>query len=447
MARLTSVSRQYKSRNTLIVAVLFLLLTACQSPPAESISQDIPSPATPVMITVWHTQNGAASLLLGQLLSDFRKAYPAITVRAEQKANEGDLLRQGLAGIALNQVPDALIADNRTIGEFARRGALMSLDTFIDSPALGLSAEERTDFFPGLLEAGRLPDLKDRTYAYPFSNHAAVMVYNVDLLKSAKADTPPRTWDQFNAAVRATTKGNVRGWVMFPNALTFYAFLFSRGGNVLTARDTQVLAQFGDDDGLKSLQLIATLTRSGAAYLVDNAASARDDFVQNKTALLFCGSDELSLIADGVTRTGSSIHWSVTNLPQDDSTHPATAIFGSDIAIFRTTNERSRAAWLLARWLTQPAQSARWSRVTMALPLRASALSQMAANPPPVLQQLRDGYGDVLPVGRPAPSVNNAGQIDSVIAQMWFQVASGADPSAELKIAVQRVNRLLGQMP
>jgi hypothetical protein len=83
----------------------------------------------------------------------------------------------------------------------------------------------------------------------------------------------------------------------------------------------------------------------------------------------------------------------------------------------------------------------------MALPLRASALSQMAANPPPLLQRLRDGYGDVLPVGRPAPSVSNASQIDTVIVQLWVQVANGADPSAELKNAVQRVNRLLGQMP
>ncbi len=101
-------------------------------------------------LTFWHTQSGAESALLNALADDFHGAYPSITVRGEAKRDEGDLLRQGIAAMALNQLPDMIIASDRTIGEFARQGAVVALDPLLDDATLGLRADERSDFFSGL---------------------------------------------------------------------------------------------------------------------------------------------------------------------------------------------------------------------------------------------------------------------------------------------------------
>ncbi len=403
-----------------------------------------PTINTSITLTLWHAQPDASAALLNALAADFHKAYPTLTVRVEAKANDGDILRQGLAAIALNQTPDVVIADNRTLAEFARRGSLANLDALIGDDKQGLRDDERADFFPGFLDAGKFPELKNQTFALPFDQRAVVLYYNTDLLRAAKIETP-RTWDQFSNVARTTTRGNARGWAMPPDAAVFYAFLFSRGGNILN--DAQTQAQFGDDAGLKALQLIVALTKGGAAYLADSAGGARADFAQSKTALLFGTTGDLAALGDATARANANLQWGVANVPQNDPARPVTTVTGANIAIFRASEERVRAAWLLARWLTAPAQSALWSRATLGVPVRVSAQSLLAPNVPPLFLRLRDGFGESLPVARAAPSVKDAALIDAAIVEMWTSVANGADPNAALKNAVARVNRILGNIP
>lgn len=428
----------------LLLSVGCLLAACVNVPPPTSERSLAPTTNHPLTLTLWHAHAGARAALLDALATDFHKAYPTITIRVESKASDGDVLRQGLAAIALNQMPDVVIADHRTLAEFARRGALANLDAWLNDDKQGLRDDERADFFPGLLDAGRFPELKNQTFALPFDQRAAVLFYNADLLRAAKAETP-RTWDQFSNVARATTRGNARGWAMSPNALGFYAFLFSRGGNILN--DAQTQAQFNDDAGLKSLQLIVALTKGGAAYLADSDEHARADFAQGKAALWFGATDDLGRVADAVARANPNLQWGVTNVPQTDPARPFTAITGAQIAIFRASEERVRAAWLFARWLGAPEQSARWSRATLCMPVRLSAPTLLASDLPPLFLRLRAGFGDALPTARAAPTVKDAALIDAAIGEMWTSVANGADPATALKNASARVNRILGNIP
>jgi ABC-type glycerol-3-phosphate transport system substrate-binding protein len=151
----------------------YCFLAACANVPPPTNEQP-PAPTTnnPIMLTMWHAQPDASTALLNVLANDFHKAYPTLTMRVEPKANEGDILRQGLAAIALNQAPDVVIADNRTLAEFARRGALANLDALLSDAAQGLRDEERADFFPGFLDAGKFSELKNQTFAFPFDQSA-----------------------------------------------------------------------------------------------------------------------------------------------------------------------------------------------------------------------------------------------------------------------------------
>lgn len=434
-------------RNSLPPKVIWLIgilalagLSACAgAPTTNNVQQSLaPTMTSSVTLTVWHSQTGVAAKTLDALLGDFQKAYPNISVRVNVQANENDLLRQGLAAIALSQPPDLVLAGERTLAEFARKGALVHLDPLMRD-------DERNDFSPGLLERGRLPE-SNQTIGLPFDETAVVVYSNLDLLKAAKTDAPPRSWEQFGNAARATTKGNVRGWAMSPRAAVFYALLASRGGSALN--DAQTQATF-NDAGLKSLEMIATLTKSGAAYLAD-PQNARDDFTHGKAALLFGTTADLASIAGAVARD-AKFQWGVTHIPQNDPSRPVTIIFGSQLAIFKpvpshSAEERVRAAWRLTRWLTQPAQNARWSRATFALPVRISARDLLMTDVPPHFQNLRDGLSNPLPMARAMPVVKDAGLIDAAIVELWTSVANGADPAAALKNTSARVNRILGQV-
>ncbi len=429
----------------LLLVISFL--AACDMAPSPTAEAPVPSDTAPVAITIWHAQNGNARKLFDAFVADFQKAYPWITVTSDAKNGESDLLKFGFAAMATNQLPDLVIASPRTIAEFARRGALQPFDPFLTQEKTKLSEDERADFFPGLLDSGRFPDQKNQFYAFPFDQRAVVLYYNADLLKAAKIQAPPKNWDEFSAAARATTRGETRGWAMSPTASVYCAMLVSRGSNVLNENQTQV--QLNDDAGLKTIQMIAALSRGGAAYIMDSPERGRDDFVQGRTALWFGSTDDLGMISDAMARANRNFQWGVALPPQNDSAHPVTAIAGSSLAMFHSTDERASAAWLFTRWLAAPEQTARWSRTTLAIPLRASAIVLMsqdaAANP--ALSRLRDGFGDMIPSGRSLPTVSNAAQIDAAIVEMWTAVGNGMDPNTALNRAVARTNRILGQTP
>jgi ABC-type glycerol-3-phosphate transport system substrate-binding protein len=420
---------------------LLLSLVACTSAPAPStlpaVSNDMP-----VTLTVWHAQTGVAETTLSSLFADFHKAYPTITVNAQTRASEGDLLRQGIAGMAMNQLPDVMIANPRTIVEFAQKDVLVSLDTVVTDPALGFGEPERADFLPGLIDAARFSSLKNQLFAFPFDEHLVVLFYNADALKTAKL-AAPKTWDEFAQAARTTTRGDAHGWVMSPDAITFYAMVSSRGGNVVNDTQTQVL--FGENPGIQSLQMITALAKGDAAYLAPSSARAIADFAQGK-AIFFLGTDEdLAPISEAMTAAKSTFQWGMTNLPQSDTSRLYTSVFGTQIALFKSTSERQRAAWLLTRWLALPEQTARWARSTLAIPVRVSAFPLLVnqGTPNVLFQRLNDGLVPNIPTGRASPNVRDAAQIDAAVVEMWIAVANGTDPGTALNRAVTRANRIL----
>ena len=423
-----------------IFALAIIFLSACAAFPSDVLPANSPNNA--ITLTLWHTQSGAAARLLDTFIADFRRANPSIRVVLEPKPNEGDLIRQGLAAIALNQLPDLIIASNRTLAEFARRDALVNLEPLMYEPKLGLPQNEREDFVPGIFDAGRFADAKNQLSALPFDTQTIVLYYNADILQAAKNIAPPRTWEQFESAVRAATKDNVRGWAMTPNAAALCAIVLSRGG--ATLNETQTQAQLNDAAWLKSTQLIATLTRSGAAYLVD-AEIARNDFAQGKTAFWIGATDDLQSISDAAERANRGTAWRVTNLPQIDSARPMSAMLGEQIAVFKSTDERARAAWVLMRWLVAAEQNVRWARVTFALPARVSVPALLADNPSPQLARMREGMNP-LPIPRTLPNVKDALSVDAAMVDVWTSVIDGADPATVLKNANARINRVLGQI-
>ncbi|MBI5302154.1 MAG: extracellular solute-binding protein [Chloroflexi bacterium] len=415
-------------------AVTLIAASACNSvtPVAAPTNEAL-------TLTFWHAQTGVAAATLDAFADDFHKANPGIVVRGEARPNDGDLLRQGIAAMALNQLPDFIIASDRTVAEFARRDALAPLDGWLNDPRIGLSENERADLIPGLLDAGRA---SNQLRAFAFDARTVVLCYNANLLVAARADAP-RTWDQFSAAARATTRANAHGWTMKPDARVFDALILGRGGSVLNAALTQ--AQFGDAAGMSVLQMIVALNRGGAATFVETEAAAFDEFAQGRATFLFVTTDQLPGLSDALARTHATFGFGIAPVPQTDPTRPVGVVFGSQIAVFKASDERVRAAWQFARWLVQPAQATRWTQATYALPTRLSARASLATDPNLVL--LRGAWHDPLPALRAAPTVKDALWIDAAIVELWTSVAQTADIASALTRATTRVNRLLGQTP
>ncbi|NJN43680.1 MAG: extracellular solute-binding protein [Anaerolineae bacterium] len=70
---------------------------------------------------------------------------------------------------------------------------------------------------------------------------------------------------------------------------------------------------------------------------------------------------------------GNNDEWTMIGYPSPDG-QPKTHIFGPGYNIFQTTPESQLAAWLFVKWVSTPANQARWTQISGSFPARASAV-------------------------------------------------------------------------
>lgn len=476
-----------------VLTFAFLFITACRTPNAAPLPSpprpSNPSTPGPIVLRWWHSESGAARLELESLASDFHTAYPDLIVQAEYVGSDAELAKKISAAIAGNNAPELALVDRLTVEQAIRQDGLLPLDKFMTDPQIGFSADDRSDFFPGLLDEGVFADPKrvrtlptptplpptepppDQpldfnlliratpaptpgplvlpltvTYSIPFDASAVGLYSNLDVLNNAKYFAPPRTWADFTRMARESTKGDAYGWAMTPQATIYQALLVANDGRL--ADEFFRRALLNNAAGLRVAAIISELSKAGAAKYYDNADQARADFLAGRTAFFFAGTNELSSLANALGTSPKKFKWAVSNVPiaEGDNSNP-TLLLSRDLVIFRTDSDRARAAWFFIRWLTASHQVARWTRAAGALPLRASAL-QFLGNDVLTdvrLQQLKENYGVTAPYFIPRQSSKYSPQIDRVIGDLWRTLALSKDTNlqAALDGATIRLTQLL----
>ena len=206
----------------LLLASLMLLgcLAACSSekstttPPAET-AQDAPQTtvkeestpadaAEPVEtadelegeITFWHSFTQGPRLERIQAAADaFMAEHPKVKINIETYS-WADFYTKWTTGLASGNVPDMSTAQAGQVVEMINADAIIPLDDMIDE--IG-----RDRFYESPIQE---MTYDGSCYAVPIYSHAFVMWYRKDLLEKYNLDVPT-TWDEFNAAATAITRG------------------------------------------------------------------------------------------------------------------------------------------------------------------------------------------------------------------------------------------------
>ena len=74
---------------------------------------------------------------------------------------------------------------------------------------VGTSVAQRQDFLPNQLERHKLPIYEGKTMAFPQGFSAFTTFWNVDALKKAGSEAPPKTWKEFPDHVRELLPGQI----------------------------------------------------------------------------------------------------------------------------------------------------------------------------------------------------------------------------------------------
>jgi sn-glycerol 3-phosphate transport system substrate-binding protein len=307
-------------------------------------------------VSFWHTLDEPGRSVMEQLVGDFNANQREYKIEARYV---GDLREGGLrlqAAIRSSGAPVIYYAEI----SYVARGVQEGLFQLLDSYMAGLPQ----DFYPGLLESGRL---KGKTYALPVELHTPVLFYNADQL-AAKRINVPNNWEELaSAAQRLTTRAS-KGYIVSSDLYSFNALVMSRGGSLLTAEGRP---NFTDPKVVASLEYLQALVRSGVAQSrnVAEIQFSVVDFLRTKASMVVA---PISLwpIVEG--RNSIPFKMGVAPLPRDGGKVP---LAGGSLAVLRGANDAQiKGAVVFWRYLMEPASIARWVKSTYVLPMRRSAL-------------------------------------------------------------------------
>jgi multiple sugar transport system substrate-binding protein len=347
---------------------------------AKSGLEIVPNTAgtsAPITLTYWPAANPQETRLAMRLAKQWNLENPDVQVRVQPLPAGRSTEEVLLAAIVARATPD--VSSNVSSALLARLYRAKGVVRLDDRIATAARLQERTS--PSMLSSLRLPD--GGIYAFPWKTNPMMLMYNVDLLKSAGV-APPRTHSELLEACRRLTRdtdgdGRDDKWAFWATLKTtwyerFYDFyplyLASSGGKTLVANGKVV---FDNEAAVDALNVLRRGFDSGVLPR-SNFALGRDPFMDGTVAMKIIGPwfvkelDELKV---------KGLHYDVTPIPSADGTPESNKYAFADlrsIAIFSTTKHPEEAARFVA-FLTSPAADKLLIEEASQLPYRKSLAS------------------------------------------------------------------------
>lgn len=418
---------------TVLVALLIVGCGGHSSDETQAPGAHRFRPIDPSVTDLWDRQTTENAKLLREIAAEFNAAHEGPPVKVIQSGDYADIYTKTVAAIKARTLPAMAVAYGNMTLKYANLGAVADIGEFLMDPEIGLSQEEREDFFPAVLEQNRYSDLDGRMFSFPYTKAVLVMYCNTDVLAAAGISSPPKSWDEFLDQCRAVkTKTGKFALCFDVDPSTVNGMIFSMGGEIVE----EGRLRYDTAEAVATFKLLETLFNEKLAY--QNPPRTFNDqtaFGRDETAFSFRPSSSrpyYELVKEGLEG------WLIAPIPQSDPSRPSTVLYGANISIFNTTPEQMRAAWTFIKYFTSPKINVRWALKTGYLPYRKSAVDD------PDLQAFWDEWPynrtafDCLPYARPEPNIEEWQEVRRLIENATTSVITGLKTADEAAATLQQ---------
>jgi multiple sugar transport system substrate-binding protein len=406
------------------LAVLVSVLTSvigCTDGPATLISG-------PLKITFWHRQTGEAARVLDELCAEFSRTEPNITVTPVGKGRGETLAGDLQAAVSAGRGPVVAEVNEQDLAVLRAVGSIRPLQSFITNVYYGLRVDDLDDFWPFV----KANTVGRQVWGLPFSYRIYALVYD-----PAVVDSPPVTWEDLKRTASALTcrdpdpARSTFGLAFRPDTDLFTVFLHQNGGQLLAGDPAH--AAFNSPEAVACLEYLYEITTLRKSVLL-TVGDPLEAVVGGRAAMAIC--------PVGWAPVSPPLRVALAPLPVGQKRATLTPGTSLVLAAGRTPVEEE-AGWRFIRWLSQPANAARWAVATGNMPIRRSAMDQPVWRYGPgvtpgwwaVVSQMDDAL--ILPWA-PELARINAELTPAISAYLLGEISS---PQTLLEDVVKRVNR------
>ena len=307
---------------------------------------------------------GREGEVVGELLADFQREQPGLTVRVEQLpwSAAHEKLLTAFAGDA---TPDLAQLGNTWIAEFAALDALQPLQPWLDADRSIAAA----DYFDGIW---RTNQVDGKLFGLPWYVDTRLLFYRRDLFARAGVQAMPDTWSGFAQALDALQRAGTAHPLLLPVQEFEPLLALALQPDEPLLRDGGRFGNFRGAGFKRALQFYMERFARGHAPSTSGGdiANLWQEFGRGTFACFISGPwniGELDRRLPANLRTS----WGTAELPGPNGPGASTA-GGSSLVVFRRSRRQADAMRLLS-YLSRPDVQLRFYALTGDMPPRRSA--------------------------------------------------------------------------
>jgi multiple sugar transport system substrate-binding protein/sn-glycerol 3-phosphate transport system substrate-binding protein len=422
-----------------VVVALAMVIPLAGCPKKDDISSVEFSGTTE--LEFWHTKTGSQEELLNLIVSEFN-ATNEYGIKVNPTSIEGSydqIFKETVAGLAVGDVPDLVVAYPSMVAEYMEAGAPLDLKPYVEDETYGLTDAEFNDIFPVYIEDNTYPAYDNAYLSWPFHKSMLIMYANVTLLNDAGVANVPETWQEFYDAcdaVKANTDAD-NCWSIHVDASDVDGLMASVG--VYPQADPETLeSKVNDPMFVAWFQKLQDMVNNGQARTEAERYSGDDEMVEGNAAFTTGSSSGLGYFPKNEDGT-YGIDWKVISLPHAADSDPASTVYGANImAVKEDDSTRDLAKWLFIKYWTSYDSVKTWTvgteeiRASSYMPLLRSLLNDadfqayMDKNP---------RYAEAvsyLETGVIEPQLAGQQAVRDILEDAYIKVINGEDVQATL---------------
>lgn len=363
--------------------------TATQIPPTPTVTPQPtsslglkPSDLNGVKVTFWHPWSGETEKAVQESIAEFNASNEfGLTVEGISKGTIDALYEMIDSAEAASVLPNLALGANYQIQSWISAGEpVTNLNTFVDDPEWGLSAEELSDFYPVFLEQDVNEQIR---FGFPAIRTAPLIFYNSSWGKELGFSSPPSTPDEFMEQACAAALANNRndlpeddgtgGWLIDTTPSGVLSWIYAFGSSVTLPDGSGY--KFDSPQTADSFQFLKDLFDQGCAWeLLESSAEV--EFANRRALFITNSLGDVDDQREELELADNNDLWTVMGFPTP-SGEAVIDVYGPSFVIFAGTPEENLASWLVIKWLSTPEQAAKIAAARGTFPTRASALESL----------------------------------------------------------------------
>ena len=304
---------------------------------------------------------GAAADTIKELTEEYVAANPDVNIDAVYAGSYKETVTEALTASRGGKPPQLSVILSVDMFTLIDEEIIMPFDDLIETE---VDKAWLNSFYPAFMENSQTGG---KTYGIPFQRSTPVLYWNKEAFAEVGLDAAPATWEETvemgKKLVKKDSDGNVTRWGVRIPSSGFPYWLFqglSTQNDVILANSDGNQTNFDDPKVAEALQYLVDLSTKHevmAPGIIEWGATPKA-FFEGQTAMMWTSTGNLTNV-----RNNAPFDFGVAMLPANKRRGAPTG--GGNFYIFEeSSDEQKKAAFEFVKWITEPAQSAKWTIAT-----------------------------------------------------------------------------------